>query len=194
MSMGMGMHFSFDQRLEQRQLQICTICKRPMTNDEGHNGHASLCPHFIIAATLRSPKNVRYRCPDCHKAEALGINHSDFYECRACHTQFSASLLVPGVDEPQNEKQVVVLTPNDDAIFVVRMPEKGVDNFPLDKTIEYLDRVRTIAQNRSKRKRKPIDLYALWAEQREIWRQENEPSDPKLLEKMTDILKSAAEI
>ena len=111
-----------------RQVMPCDICG-------WSDGHGPDCELQKIQELQE--RNVYIDCPKCNE-RAVGLNQSDFYECRLCHTQFSTSGLVD-CEEP--EEATLIDLQNDRAIPVRVIKKEGCGEFPIDKAIEDLRKI-----------------------------------------------------
>jgi hypothetical protein len=105
----------------------CPVCG-------SYDGHEPDCE--VVAIEELQRKNTHIDCPQCNGL--VGINDSDYYECRGCHRQFSSSLLVDGALEP---KELVLVDLRKDRSFpVLALEAKGAGKFPVDQAIEKLQK------------------------------------------------------
>jgi hypothetical protein len=123
--MKMSMGLSLEMFLE------CTYCKKKI--DEEHE--KSSCPKGQIAALVKSIRS--YPCPEC--GGTVELNTGDFFECRSCHTQFSAGEYTgEGLDEDaSSEGRTFILDMNYEnrAIPVYVMKNKGEGKFRIDQQV-----------------------------------------------------------
>lgn len=115
--------FGFSQDIT--MIQECTLCGQSSAN------HAANCP--VGALERLREEQLFIECPKCHKSE-VGVNKSDFFECRNCHAQFTSGSYA-GSKLGTGEK-VVLDVPGQDMAFCFVLQEKGDGNFPLDKRVE----------------------------------------------------------
>jgi len=95
-----------------------------------HDGHESDCELKAIQELHK--RNTYINCPKCHEGK-VGLNKDDFYECRACRTQFTTN---PGVVDTENPERVILLDyKNDRPIDVLVFQLKGRGEFPIDEAI-----------------------------------------------------------
>lgn len=117
-------------RLRQRQVARCPNCTG--TIDEHDRG----CPRGFLIGLRTRQKHLE--CPTC-SAREVGVNKDDYYECRSCGTQYTAS----GHGAPDDAERKVLID-GGVPIPVLVIPHKGQGNFPLDdaiaKAVEDLER------------------------------------------------------
>ncbi len=109
-----------------RQIARCPHC------DGTVEEHSEGCPVLRLESLRDRQKHIH--CPKCN-SKSVDANKSDFYECRACHTQYS---LVSG---PKVTAETAVLVIDEDAPITVGvrtvyvLAEKGKGEFPYDEII-----------------------------------------------------------
>lgn len=109
-----------------------------------------MCPQPQLELVLGLRKFIC--CPIC-QASAVDLNSDDFYECRECHTQFSARAWAS-----ENMNRMVTLdVPGDEGpVFTVVKSEHGKGDFPSDKAVErWTKACQEWRESRSKRRKKP---------------------------------------
>lgn len=137
----------FSQSLSFRHMQLCSLC------DEDINDHASGCPCRLAEEYAR--RRISARCGECRGT--VEINSDDFYECKKCHVQFSASELGNG---DLKEKRVLLVNVwregslEEDAVTVVKMPELGRARFPVDEALRIIGKFIQIGRRTKNRGRK----------------------------------------
>lgn len=136
--MGLSLNMGFHQWI------LCVICDEPMPHDEN-----SKC----IAARLEreAKRKIAHRCPKCRK-RTVGVNRADYYECRACHTQYTASPIAGGEDPDTLESTFIFTGDGENAIQVLVMKTPGSGEFPHDATIK--DLVDRVAEARKEARKK----------------------------------------
>lgn len=106
-----------------RVIVRCNVCKS--------DPHTEWCP--VPRLERLHELNRHIECPICNE-QGIGINILDFYECRLCHAQFTS-----GTGANLNEKAAIFILEDlktGGLKTVVRLPNKGNGDFPLDKAIE----------------------------------------------------------
>lgn len=119
MRMGMGTKLGLSLKIALK----CPLCD---SDSEEHK------PGCLYAELERYRLTQRYlTCPTC-RARKVGVNSSDFYECRDCHTQYSR-----GIHPEHDQNKTLLDDPIEaDMFWVVTLSEKGQGDFPIDKAIE----------------------------------------------------------
>jgi len=120
MSMGM--------RMSHRLLQRCAVCQNP----EGE--HSEDCPIARLDDLMDA--RIYVPCPKCRDGK-ISINNSDFYECRACHTQFTCGV---GVDSDNPELVYLDDPKRNDLVPCHVLLEPGKGSFRYDEAIERLQK------------------------------------------------------
>jgi len=126
--------------LRPRQIMACRceICSSYLTE-----GHTEDCP--VGKLDHLRDLQVHIPCPKCNDGR-ISINMSDFYECRACHMQFTCGDWADS-DSPE---QVCLDDPHrDDLVICHVLVAPGKGNFKYDETIESLR--RQIEESHNKR-------------------------------------------
>lgn len=120
--------------LEPRQVLLCSHCDRPF----GEEHDKSDCPRAQIARLAQTRRE--YPCPVCAKRGDRGrveVNAVDYFECRECHTQFSASETVCGEDpDTLDTAHLLDTTYENRAIKVLVMKNPGEGKFKVDLAIQ----------------------------------------------------------
>lgn len=129
-------------RMEMRQDQECVICKRLI----GTEDHAEDCLQRRVEELLE--RQFYVRCPECGRGQ-VGVNALDYFECRACHVQFSASSICAGEDPATLKSTYLPARDGDDYIRVLVMKTPGEGRFPLDERVEQLAKERDAARDRA---------------------------------------------
>ena len=124
------MNLSLSPRL--RTIARCQHCNGSV--DEHNEG----CPVTRLESLQNRQKHIQ--CPKWEVA-AVDVNNSDFYECRACHTQYC----LVGGPKVTNEKVYLVIdedAPIDVGVRTVYvLAEKGKGEYPFDELIAELQKV-----------------------------------------------------
>jgi len=118
----------------------CPVCG-------AHDGHYDGCEKAAMEE-LRE-RIVNLPCPKCGKGK-VGVNETDYYECRSCHTQFSTSGIVDCADP---ERTQLLDERHDQIIPVLVLQRKGDGKFPLDQALEEL-RKRLAKRSRTSRRKR----------------------------------------
>lgn len=126
-----------------RLYMSCIICEQPTEE------HDPDCPMHRLA--VLQAKVSKITCPQCHKG-TVDINEGDWYECRKCHTQYSAGAIVPY--KGKLPKAVLIDFDDNRAFDVLILPDKGHGKIRIDLQIKELGRIVRNAQRRAKRKQK----------------------------------------
>ena len=92
--------------------------------------HVPNCPALAIEQIQASTRNME--CPKC-KANRVGLNVDDFFECRGCKTQFTSS---QAYDSKDPELTFIFDSRNDKAIRVAVMVREGAGDFPRDEALK----------------------------------------------------------
>lgn len=156
---GMGMSMNFRQSVGQCEEMLvqmkmrayCEICNSEIVADDSGElvyTCAFPCPSKILNElnTFTRTKTIRHGCPECYK-EDVGLNSSDFYECRSCNTQFT----ICGSEEWRRTYLIDEKKMDDafEAIIPVRvMPELGQGDFPAEEWIS--KRIRKVEKAKKK--------------------------------------------
>lgn len=127
----------FSMRLQQRCRQIieCGLCGGNIGDWEEHHEAHPECPHAKIGKLLAERK--QYGCPVCPGRSTVDLNVGDFFECRQCRTQFSASDIVIGGDTGI-AKPAFLIDADLAAIPVHVMKQKGDGVFRSDQILDSL--------------------------------------------------------
>jgi hypothetical protein len=97
--------------------------------------HEPNCPRAALQRLCNTPgKRIILSCPRCSKT-AIEINTSDFFECRKCHTQYSASI-TPGHITATLPHTRLIDWDRDDVVPVAILPERGEGKFRFDRMID----------------------------------------------------------
>lgn len=121
----------------------CPVCKTTGEHKEG-------CPMGELKRL--QGLNLHIVCPRPQCEEGLvGINREGFYECRSCHTQWTAAALhdtLEGHERDLIDDSHAAALP----ISVFVLPVKGKGRFPLDAAIaklrQELDRIKEAQRKR----------------------------------------------
>lgn len=122
MGIGMGMTL--------RQMIKCPACSGYETD------HEEDCPRAKLIAFCEAKATREHRCPKCHKG-FVAINRGDYWECRKCHVQFSAGLVMVGQAAEGSEK-AVIFTADWEPIYVYVFTLKGDGQFRDDQILAML--------------------------------------------------------
>ena len=107
-----------------------------------HKGHYDGCEKAAMEELQK--RIVNLPCPKCSRGK-VGVNETDYYECRACHTQFSTS----GIVDCENPDRTLLLDARHDQIIpVLVLQRNGEGKFPLDQALKEL-RERLVKRRRT---------------------------------------------
>ncbi len=130
LEMGMGLEHQM----------LCIICDEPMPD------HKSDC--VALRCEEEAERRIEHKCPACRKW-AVGLNDGDYFECRKCNTQFSASMVCAGEDPDTLEKAFILKRNDEWPIEVLVMKNKGIGKFPHDEKLAQLCKAREEARERA---------------------------------------------
>jgi hypothetical protein len=120
-----------------RQRIECDCCDGNAGSGDPED-HEPSCPRKGLQDYVSS--RPYYKCPECYRG-TVALNKEDYWECRHCRTQFTASEIAGG-ENPDELKQTFFLGETN-FVPVLVMKAKGTGNFADDKVIaHYHARIR----------------------------------------------------
>lgn len=165
--------------LSHAQVLICTLCGRSIEE------HLEGCPH--LAAKRASLAFCKYDI-NCHTPACRGKvypNIDDFYECRRCGTQYSASEI--GSDGKKVE--YLIDYQHNESYPVHVLPAKGQGRFLMNRQMEVASKAIVIAKKMVKKRREePLTDFS------EVWLQAEQMVPPIRAKPSAQDMKRLSEI
>lgn len=129
------MNYGLSMECNMRMCLKCRICNEDMDT------HARGCPEGIIKEIIEKHRVIK--CPVCRRTK-VEINAGDFYECRACRTQFSRSHIC-GPNAAEELEETYLFPDSGEVLKVLIMKEKGEGKFPFDRYLKKFRQLRNRA-------------------------------------------------
>ena len=128
--------------------QVCVVCGQSI------HDHDRTCAIGILKEAVERIERNFLECSEC-SLWAVDVNKADFYECRECHAQFTASFLSPCGDatDQATHPRRLLRKKNEDIVAVALLPKKGDGRFGCDKLLDDLRQRRDAAVREAKNRK-----------------------------------------